>query len=126
MSFQVNELIFLQGAAAARAAPAFLPSSQQARAAPTAAPPGSGIAHVCKTLAADECATLTKEKTEDRVQINVVGAETLRTDAATTGALDPKAKSQGAISAIVAELKVSGLPFLFGNSEEVMALPSVH
>lgn len=74
-----------------------------------------------RTIAAALFADRVVKKTEGRVIINVAASETLGSDAAMltslrTGALDFTANSQGAASALVPEIAVLGLPFLFPDA----------
>jgi tripartite ATP-independent transporter DctP family solute receptor len=115
------------GTAALLATPAILSMTRRARAATTltlghGAAPGNP-----RTVAADKFAELVAQKTEGRITINVAGSETLGSDAAMltslrTGALDLTANSQGAVSALVPELAVLGLPFLFEDADKAVAV----
>jgi tripartite ATP-independent transporter DctP family solute receptor len=115
------------GTAALLATPAILSMTRRASAATTltlghGAAPGNP-----RTVAADKFAELVAQKTEGRITINVAGSETLGSDAAMltslrTGALDLTANSQGAVSALVPELAVLGLPFLFEDADKAVTV----
>ncbi|KQQ87622.1 TRAP transporter substrate-binding protein [Aureimonas sp. Leaf324] len=127
MTIHLTRRTLLAGLGTALAAPAVLAYPIRARAA-TVLTLGHGAAPGNpRTLAAARFAELVKEKTEGRITINVAGSETLGSDAAMltslrTGALDMTANSQGPVSAIVPEIAVLGLPFLFETAGKAIAM----
>lgn len=122
MHTKLSRRQLLAGTGALLAAPALIGFSGRAYAQATltlghGAAPGNP-----RTVAAALFADLVVEKTEGRVVVNVAGSETLGSDAAMltslrTGALDFTANSQGAASALVPEMAVLGLPFLFPDAD---------
>ncbi|MBB3937309.1 TRAP transporter substrate-binding protein [Aureimonas phyllosphaerae] len=127
MTIQLTRRAMLAGLGTALAAPAVLSFPTRARAA-TVLTLGHGAAPGNpRTLAAARFSERVKEKTEGRITINVAGSETLGSDAAMltslrTGALDLTANSQGPVSAIVPEIAVLGLPFLFTDASKAIAM----
>ncbi|WP_416356568.1 TRAP transporter substrate-binding protein [Aureimonas phyllosphaerae] len=127
MTIQLTRRAMLAGLGTALTAPAVLSFPTRARAA-TVLTLGHGAAPGNpRTLAAARFSELVKEKTEGRITINVAGSETLGSDAAMltslrTGALDLTANSQGPVSAIVPEIAVLGLPFLFTDASKAIAM----
>ncbi len=126
MTITLNRRHLLAGSAALLAAPAILSLTRPARAATTltlghGAAPGNP-----RTVAAARFAELVAQKTDGRITINVAGSETLGSDSAMltslrTGALDLTANSQGPVSALVPEIAVLGLPFLFEDAGKAIA-----
>jgi len=124
---KLSRRALLAGSSALLAAPAILSLTGRAYAATTltlghGAAPGNP-----RTLAAEEFARLVAEKTDGRLTVNIAGAETLGNDAAMltslqTGAIDFTANSQGPSSALVPEMAVLGLPFLFSDADAAFAV----
>lgn len=128
MNHMITRRKLLASAGAVLAAPALLGLSGGRAYAQTTLTLGHGAAPGNpRTVAAARFAELVAEKTEGRVIVNVAGSETLGSDAAMltslrTGALDFTANSQGATSAVVPELAVLGLPFLFADIDAAFRL----
>ena len=71
-----------------------------------------------RSVAAEQFATLLRERSDGRIEMRVAGSAQLGDDAAMltalrTGTLDMSVNSQGASSAVLPELSALGLPFLF-------------
>ena len=74
-----------------------------------------------RTVAAEQLATLLRERSNGRIEMRVAGSAQLGDDASMltgmrTGTLDMSMNSQGASSAVLPELSALGLPFLFPNA----------
>lgn len=75
-----------------------------------------------RSLAAEHFSERVAEKTDGRLEIQVLGSESLGSDSemllsVASGTLDMSVNSQGPFSSIVPEVNLVGLPFLFENSE---------
>jgi len=75
-----------------------------------------------RTIAAELFSERVAELSDGTLEVQVQGAEQLGSDAEmmvsiTSGTLDMTANSQGAVSALVPEIALFGLPFLFDSSE---------
>ena len=74
-----------------------------------------------RSVAAEQFATLLRERSNGRIEMRVAGSAQLGDDASMltglrTGTLDMSVNSQGASSAVLPELAALGMPFLFPNA----------
>ncbi|MDO4231144.1 MAG: TRAP transporter substrate-binding protein [Lautropia sp.] len=118
----INRRAFL-ASSVALASPVFPGILRHARAAVTLMLAHGAAPTNPRAVAARHFASLVEEKTAGAVKVNIAGSEQLGSDAAMLtslriGAIDFSINSQGPTSAIIPEMNVLGLPFMFRDAAQ--------